>query len=289
MPKIRRTIVALVLTALASVALAACGSSSDGSAASTTPTTAAACQKADLALVTPGTLTIATDSPAFPPYVIDDDPTNGKGFESAVGYAIADQLGFAPAEVKWIRVPFNSTFAPGPKKYDFDLNQVSISAKREKGADFSTPYYTTPQGVLVAGDSSFVGITSVAELKDAQIGVQVGTTSLDAVNAVIAPSKQVRVFNSSNDVVRALKNGQVDAIVTDLPTTIYLRDAVVDGSKLVGQFPAPGGNDWGAALEKGSALTPCVSAAVTALKTSGKLDAITEEWIGAEAPVLALK
>jgi polar amino acid transport system substrate-binding protein len=129
----------------------------------------------------------------------------------------------------------------------------------------------------------------VTELKDAQIGVQVGTTSLDAVNAVIAPGKQVRVFNDSNDVVRALKNGQVDAIVTDLPTTLYLRDAVVEGSTLVGQFEAPGGDDWGAVLEKDSALTACVSGAIDSLRDSGELAAITEEWIGAEAPVLALE
>ena len=151
--------------------------------------------------------------------------------------------------MKWIRVPFNSTFAPGPKKYDFDVNQVSISPARQKGADFSSPYYTTPQGVLVAGDSEFASATTVADLKDAQIGVQVGTTSLDAVNAVIAPSKQPRVYDTSTDVVRALKNGQVDAIVTDLPTTIYLRDAEVEGSKLVGQFAAPGGDDWGLLLQ----------------------------------------
>lgn len=289
MPQIRRSIVALVLTALAAVSLAACGSDSSSSASSTTPTTAASCQKADLALVTPGTLTVATDSPAFPPYVINDDPTNGKGFESAVAYAIAGKLGFTKAEVKWIRVPFNSTYAPGPKKFDFDLNQVSINAKRQTAADFSAPYYTTPQGILVAGDSAFAGATTLTDLKDARIGVQVGTTSLDSVNSVIAPSKQVRVFNDSNDVVRALKNGQVDAIVTDLPTTIYLRDAEVDGSKLVGQFAAPGGDDWGAVLEKGSALTPCVSAAVTALKDSGELATITDTWIGAEAPVLSLK
>jgi polar amino acid transport system substrate-binding protein len=289
MPPIRRSLAAAALAALASVALAACGSSSDGGAASTTPTTATSCQKADLALVTPGTLTVATDSPAFPPYVIDDDPANGKGFESAVAYAIADKLGFTKSEVKWIRVPFNSTYAPGPKKFDFDVNQVSINAQRQKGADFSSPYYTTPQGVLVAGDSPYASATSVSDLKDAQIGVQVGTTSLDAVNQVIAPSSQVRVYNDSNDVVRALKNGQVDAIVTDLPTTIYLRDAEVEGSKLVGQFAAPGGDDWGAVLEKGSALTPCVSKAVDDLRASGELASITEQWIGAEAPALALK
>lgn len=288
MPKIRRSILAVVLAALAVVVLAACGDD-DEAASSTSQTTATACERADLALVTPDTLTVATDSPAFPPYVIDDDPTSGKGFESALAYAIAEELGFTAEEVTWIRVPFNSTYAPGPKKFDFDLNQVSINAERQKGADFSSPYYTTPQGVLVAGDSEFAGATTVADLKDAQIGVQVGTTSLEAVNEVIAPSKQVRVFNDSNDVVRALKNGQVDAIVTDLPTTIYLRDVEVEGSTLVGQFEAPGGDDWGAVLEKDAALTPCVSAAVDRLRESGELAAITEQWIGAEAPVLALE
>ncbi len=288
MPKIRRSILAVVLAAFATVALVACGDD-DETASPTTETTALACEKADLALVTPGTLTVATDSPAFPPYVIDDDPTSGKGFESAVAYAIAEELGFTAEEVTWIRVPFNSTFAPGPKKFDFDLNQVSIKAERQKGADFSSPYYTTPQGVLVAGDSEFAGATTLTDLKDAQIGVQVGTTSLDAVNEVIAPGKQVRVFNDSNDVVRALKNGQVDAIVTDLPTTLYLRDAVVEGSTLVGQFEAPGGDDWGAVLEKDSELTPCVTAAVDSLRDSGELASITEQWIGAEAPVLALE
>jgi polar amino acid transport system substrate-binding protein len=276
-----------VLALAAALVLAACGDDDDDAAAGSTADAAAdVCAKENLQTKTPGTLTIATDSPAFEPYVVDDDPSNGEGFESAVAYAIAEQLGFTKDEVKWIRVPFNSTFAPGPKKYDFDVNQVSISPERQKGADFSSPYYTTPQGVLVAGDSSFASATTIADLKDAQIGVQVGTTSLDAVNAVIAPSKQPRVYDNSTDVVRALKNGQVDAIVTDLPTTIYLRDVEVEGSKLVGQFSAPGGDDWGAVLEKGSPLTPCVTQAVDTLRESGELQQITDQWIGAEAPEL---
>ena len=287
MPRLRLLSLLAVLALAAGLLLAACGDDDDDAAAgSTAETTAAVCEKDSLQTKTAGTLTVATDSPAFEPYVVDDDPTNGQGFESAVAYAIADQLGFTKDEVKWIRVGFNSTFAPGPKKYDFDLNQVSISPERQQGADFSSPYYTTPQGVLVAGDSEFASATTVADLKDAQIGVQVGTTSLDAVNAVIAPSKQPRVYDTSTDVVRALKNGQVDAIVTDLPTTIYLRDVEVEGSKLVGQFSAPGGDDWGAVLEKGSPLTPCVTQAVDTLRESGELQQITDQWIGAEAPEL---
>ncbi|HET6691078.1 MAG TPA: ABC transporter substrate-binding protein [Miltoncostaeaceae bacterium] len=289
MRRLRLLSLLAALALAAGLLLAACGDDDDDASAGATDaqTSAAVCTKDTLQTKAAGTLTVATDSPAFPPYVIDDDPANGKGFESAVAYAIADQLGFAQDEVKWVRVPFNSTFAPGPKKYDFDVNQVSINAQRQKGADFSSPYYTTPQGVLVAGDSSFASATTLAELKDAQIGVQVGTTSLDAVNEVIAPSKQPRVYDTSTDVVRALKNGQVDAIVTDLPTTIYLRDAEVEGSKLVGQFAAPGGDDWGAVLQKDSPLTECVTQAIDALRDSGELQRITDEWIGAEAPELS--
>jgi polar amino acid transport system substrate-binding protein len=287
MRRARRLIAAIALAAIASVALVACSDDDGGDAAASTPaTTATACAREDLTTVTDGVLTVATDSPAYPPYVIDDDPTSGEGFESAVAYAIADRLGFAPEEVTWIRVPFNATYAPGPKKFDFDVNQVSISEERRQGADFSEPYYTTPQGVLVAGDSEFADATTLADLAEARIGVQVGTTSLDAVTEVIAPTAQPQVFNDSNDVVRALKNGQVDAIVTDLPTTIYLRDAEVEGSVLVGQFAAPGGDDWGAVLEKDSPLTDCVSQAIVALRESGELQEITDRWIGAEAPAL---
>jgi polar amino acid transport system substrate-binding protein len=289
MRRARRLIAALALVAVASVALAACGDDDDTSAASTAATTATACERSDLDLVADDTLTIGTDSPAFPPYFVDDDPTNGEGFESAVAYAIAAGLGFAPDEVTWAVVPFNSSYAPGPKDFDFDINQISITPERAGQVDFSEPYYTTPQAVLVAAGSDYAGATSVAELKDAKIGVQVGTTSLDAVTSVIGPSSEPQVFNDSNDTVRALKNGQVDAIVTDLPTAIYLRDVEIEGSKVVGQFSAPGGDDWGVVLAKDSALTPCVSSAVSALRESGELAAITEQWIGAEAPELDLE
>lgn len=291
MTRVRFVLAALVLAALA-FTLAACGSDDSSSAASTAAQTTASdvsCTKDQLKTLTAGTLTVGTDKPAFPPYVIDDDPTNGKGFESAVAYAVADQLGFAKSEVKWTVVPFNSSYAPGQKKFDFDINQVSINPARSKAVDFSTPYYTTPQGVLVPKDSPYATATSVADLKDATIGVQVGTTSLDAVAAVIKPSNEPRVYNDSNDVVRALKSKQVDAIVVDLPTAIYLRDAEVEGSQIIGQFAAPGGDDWGLVLAKGSPLTACVSKAVTELKDSGQLTSITDQWIGAEAPVLDLQ
>jgi len=242
-----------------------------------------ACTKDKLALKTPGQLTVATDKPAFPPYFEDNDPSNGKGFESAVAYAIAQELGFSKGEVKWTVVPFNSSYAPGPKDFDFDVNQISISPKRAKRVDFSTPYYTAPQAVVAPKGSPAAGAKSLADLKDAQIGVQIGTTSLDAVDEKIQPTQQAKVFNDSNDVVTALKQKQVDAIVTDLPTAFYITAAQVPGSQIVGQFEAPGGDAWGALLEKGSQLTPCVSQAVDKLRSSGRLDELEQQWMGQAA------
>jgi polar amino acid transport system substrate-binding protein len=272
------------LLALATLALlvAACGSSEDKQAA-TPAAHGATCAKASLALHTPGRLTVATDKPAYPPYFDSNDPSNGKGFESAVAYAIARKLGFVRNEVKWVVEPFNSSYAPGPKDFDFDVNEISITPKRSQVVDFSAPYYTAPQAVVARNDSKYAHAASLGALADAKIGVQVGTTSLDAVNAVIKPHHQAQVFNDSNDVVSALKNGQVDAVVVDLPTAFYLTAAQVKGSRIVGQFAAPGGDSWGALLVKGSKLTPCVSKAVQALKASGQLAAITKRWMGAAA------
>ena len=278
----------LLTALLAAVALsvAACGGSDDNAAsdqnAAGTPV-AQSCKKADLDLVSGGQLTVGTDKPAFPPYFVNDDPTNGKGFESAVAYAIADNLGFAKNEVKWKVVPFNASFKPGPKDFDFDVNQISINEQRKRAVDFSDPYYTAPQGVIAPKGSAAAGATSLSALADETIGVQIGTTSLDAVNASIKPSKQPKVFDDSNAVVTALKQGQVDAVVTDLPTALYITAAQVPSSKIVGQFSAPGGDTWGALLEKDSKLTPCVSKAIDALKSSGDLERITKKWMGQAA------
>ena len=236
----------------------------------------------------PGNLTVATDKPAYPPYFEDNDPTNGKGFESAVAYAIADQLGFTPDQVKWTVEPFNASYAPGPKDFDFDVNQISITPKRAEQVDFSSPYYEADQAVVALKDSDLAGATSLADLEDANIGVQIGTTSLDAVNDVIQPSSDPQVFDTSNDVVSALKNDQVDAVVVDVPTAFYLTAAQVPEATIVGQFPAPGGDQWGALLEKDSPLTACVSAAVDELQSSGELPTIEKKWMSdaTDAPVL---
>jgi polar amino acid transport system substrate-binding protein len=282
-----RTILVVSLIAIAG-AIAACGGD-DSSTTSTSASTAAqkpaanACDKASLDLQTPGTLTVGTDKPAYPPYFEDDKPTNGKGFESAVAYAVAQQLGFAQGEVKWKVVPFNSSYAPGPKKFDFDINQISITPKRAEHVDFSQPYFTAPQAVVAAKGSPAIGATSLADLAKAKIGVQVGTTSLDAVNASIKPSSQPQVFNDSNDTVRALKAGRVDAIVVDLPTAFYLTAAEIPGSKIVGQFQAPGGDRWGLLLAKGSKLTTCVNQALTKLGSAGTLKSLQDRWMGGDA------
>ena len=284
MPRVRTRLALLFLIALASLTVLACGNDDDGDSgsSSTTAAKADACSKGELALVNPGQLTVGTDKPAFPPYFEDNDPTNGKGFESAVAYAVADRLGFGKADVKWTVVPFNSSYAPGPKKFDFDINQISITDAREKVVDFSKPYYVAPQAVVV-GKGSDLKVSSLADLKDASIGVQIGTTSLDAVNEVIAPSSDAKVFNDSNDVVTALKQNQVDAIVTDLPTAFYITAAQVEGSKIVGQFSAPGGDSFGLLLEKDSELTPCLDKAIGELESSGELKQITDQWMGEAA------
>lgn len=281
------TLLAL-LAALAAIAVG-CGDDDDDSGdAATTTASAEDCTPESLDTVEAGTLTVGTDKPAYPPYFEDNDPTNGQGFESATAYAIADQLGYDEADVTWTVVPFNSSYAPGPKQFDFDLNQISITPKRAEAVDFSTPYYEADQAVVALKDSDLAGATSLADFADAKIGVQIGTTSLEAVDAQIQPSETPAVLQTSNDVVASLKNGQVDAIVVDVPTAFYLTAAQVPEATVVGQFSAPGGDEWGALMEKDSPLTACVSQAVQALIDSGDLPAIEKEWMSeaTKAPVL---
>jgi polar amino acid transport system substrate-binding protein len=281
-----RSLTALLLASLALLVGACGGDDNSSSSATSTPAAAAkgpACDKASLALKTPGTLTIGTDKPAYPPYFEDDDPTNGKGFESAVAYAVAKQLGFTQDEVKWTVVPFNSSYAPGEKKFDFDINQISITAPRAKHVDFSNGYFTAPQAVVALKGSPAASATSLADLKTAKLGVQVGTTSLDAVTNSIQPSSAPQVFNDSNDTVRALKTKRVDAVVVDLPTAFYLTAAQVPDAKIVGQFGAPGGDQWGLLLQKGSKLTACVNGALGKVAASGELKRLQDRWMGGDA------
>ena len=270
-----------------SLVVAGCGDdeepSGSGSASATPTTAAASCDKSSLELKSAGRLTVGTDKPAFPPYFEDDDPANGKGFESAVAYAVAEKLGFAEGEVKWVTVPFNSSYAPGPKDFDFDINQISITPQRAKRVDFSAPYFTAPQAVIAPEGSPAQEATTLADLADRKIGVQVGTTSLEAVQASIKPTEDPQVFNDSNDVVRALDGNRVDAAVVDLPTAFYLTAAELENSKIVGQFAAPGGDEWGLLLEKGSGLTDCVDEAVKTLSDDGELKRHQDQYMGGES------
>src|SRR3954447_17650013 len=293
-----RPLAAAILTPLAVLTLAACGGSPGSSSSSSSSPAGASgaaaasvnqCTKDKLKTRTPGTLTVATDKPAFPPYFEDNDPTNGKGFESAVAYAIGKRLGYAASDVKWTTEPFNASYAPGPKKFDFDVNQISITPARAKQVDFSTAYFTAPQALVALKSSQAAKAASLGDIKNAKLGVQIGTTSLDAVQQVVKPSSQPKVFNDSNDVVTALKQKQVDAVVVDLPTAFFLTAAQVPSAKIVGQFSAPGGDTWGALLQKGSPLTQCVSKAVADLKEAGTLQSLEQRWLGAAAGAPVLK
>lgn len=283
----------LALGALA-VAATACAPASDTTTqagASATASAPASCTKDRLPLKTAGKLTIGTDKPAYAPWFKDDDPANGKGFESAVASAIAKQLGFQGGEVAWSTVKFDSAFAPGRKQFDFDVNQVSVTPDRAKVVDFSKGYYTVKQAVVALDDSKLASVTDLAGLKSAKIGVQVGTTSLQAVKDVIQPSAEPNVYNEQIDVVNALKNKQVDAVVVDLPTAFYVTAAQVDNSKLVGQFGTASGTPevFGAVFEKGSPLVSCVNEAIDKLTASGELAKIETEWLGSAAGAPELK
>src|SRR5579875_245040 len=271
---------------LGGLALAGCGSPKQ-TASAPVKASANACTPAKLATHSKGVLTVATDSPAYPPYFEHNDPRNGQGLESAVAYAVAHRLGYARDKVKWVVEPFDSSYAPGPKSFDFDINEISITPARSKVVTFSTPYYTNPQGILVKASSPLAHAHSLAAFKHAKIGVQIGTTSLAAVSAGIKPSQQPDVFNTSSDVVEAFKIGRVNAIVVDLATGFELTSEL-KGSTIAGQFSAAGGDRWGLLMAKGAPIAGCVDRAVNALRAAGTLDALSRRWIASAAKVPVL-
>lgn len=266
----------------AALTLTSCGSSDSSSSA------AASCEKADLATVADGKLTIATGEPAYYPWVIDDAPETGNGFEGAVAYAVAKELGFDAADVTWVRTTFDSAVTPGEKNFDFNLQQFSITDDRKKAVDFSSPYYTAPQAIVSFKGSKIDGKSSIAELKSAKLGAAVGTTSLDAIESQIGSTPQV--FNDNAAGVSALKNKQIDGLVVDLPTAFYLSGVEVPNGLIVGQLPSTGtGDQFGLLLSKGSKLTACVSGAVDAITADGTLAAITDKWLATDAGAPVLK
>jgi polar amino acid transport system substrate-binding protein len=240
--------------------------------------------------MTAGKLTIATDTPAYDPWFQHNDPANGKGYESAVAYAVAKQLGFSPSAVSWTKVPFNSSYAPGPKHFDFDINQISITPARAKVVDFSDGYYSAAQAIIAVKGSAAASATSLADLKQYKIGAQTGTTSLTAIRDQIQPNSDAVVFKNTNDAKTALANGQVDAIVADLPTAFYLVAAEINHGTIVGQFPSTGDPEqFGMLFAKGNALVSCVNQALAMIKSDGTLAAIEKKWLSDTVNVPVLK
>ncbi|HEY6934327.1 MAG TPA: ABC transporter substrate-binding protein [Marmoricola sp.] len=266
------------------------GQDKSASAASSGGASAAACTPAKLPLKTPGQLTVATDSPAYDPWFRHNDPANGEGYESAVAYAVARQLGFDRSQVTWVKIPFNNSYAPGPKRFDFDINQISITPAREKVVDFSEGYYSAAQAVI-AMKKEHLRPGSMADLKDLKLGAQTGTTSLTAIRDVIRPTQSPLVFTNTNAAKQALVNGQVDAVVTDLPTAFYITAAEIPGSEILGQFqPVTGQQEqFGLLMQKGSGLKPCVDKAITTLKQNGTLAALEKRWLSQTVNVPVLR
>ena len=279
------------VAASAAASLAASGApSAAGSAAASA---GAVCAKDSLTTATAGKLTIVTDNPAYPPYYAPNaggkltapwkisDPTNGKGFESAVAYAIADKLGFAKGDVAWVVVPFANSYAPGPKTFDLDLNQVNYKAERTQTADLSKGYYFGNQALVVLKASPLAKATSVAALKDYVYGAQVGTTSYDAIASVIAPTKKALVYDTNDLAIKALSNKTIDGLVVDLPTADYITNVQIgNGAAIIaGQFQGGTPEYFSAALAKGSPLTECVNKAIDALTQDGTLKGLASTWL----------
>ncbi|MFD9137934.1 ABC transporter substrate-binding protein [Streptomyces bottropensis] len=287
----RRAVSAAIAALLATVAVGCAPQpEEDASGTASASASGASCAKGGLDTKTSGKLTVATDEPAYEPWFTNDDPKNGKGFESAVAYAVAEHLGYAKADVVWQSVPFNKAFAPGAKTFDFDINQVSISDERKKAVDFSSGYYDVRQAVVALKGSAAAKATSIADLRKLHLGAQVGTTSLNYIDDVVKPARDAAAYAKNDQAKSALKNGQIDAIVVDLPTAFYITAAEVTDAQIVGQFENQGGTpeQFGLVLDKGSALTSCVTSAVDALREDGTLARIERQWLSeaVDAPVL---
>jgi polar amino acid transport system substrate-binding protein len=241
--------------------------------------------------LTDGTLTIATDSPAYEPWFKNNDPSNGKGYESAVAYAVADQLGFDKASVKWVKEPFNKSYAPGDKDFDFDINQISITPQRAKVVTFSDGYYTASQALITLKDSPVAKATSLDDLKKYKLGAQTGTTSLTAIREDIQPSSEPLVFDDTNVAKQALLNHQVDAIVADLPTAFYITAVEIPTATIVGQFQQQSGTpeQFGMLFQKGNALVDCVNQALANLTSDGSLDRFEQKWLSETVSVPVLQ
>jgi polar amino acid transport system substrate-binding protein len=291
----------LALAAAGAVLFAACGDDSTSSSDTTAPDTTAAATGGDAKAcaegktLEAGSLTIATGDPAFPPYVLDDKPESGEGFEAALALAVAKELGFEGDTVKWVRTSFDTAVAGSDKNFDFNLQQFTINADRQKVVSFSDPYYKANQALIGYVDGPGANVKSIADLKSLKLGAAAGTTSLQYITDVIKPDVEPFAFNSNADAKTALDNKQIDAIISDLPTAIFWaavgsENGGIDNTKVFGQFPLgdQGGDEWGLLFTKDNPLVACANTALANLTASGELDTITQKWMGdfVEAPTL---
>jgi len=267
--------------AVALAAVAACAPADDEPETSGQTASEEECAVEDLPLHQEGVLTVATDKPAYEPWFVDNDPTNGEGYESAVAYAVAEELGFSEDQVEWVTIGFNSSYKPGAKEFDFDINQISITDEREEVVDFSEGYYQAAQAVITLEDSPAADVASVEELSGFRLGAQTGTTSLTAIRDVIQPEEDPLVFEDTNAAKQAMNNGQVDAILADLPTAFYISAVEIPGSTLVGQFQPETGEqeEFGLLFEQGNELLPCVNGALDRLREDGTLAELEQKWL----------
>lgn len=276
--KSRFTRLAIILGSTAALGLASCGNDDSSSACPT---------------IESGKLTIATGTPAFEPWVVGDAPDSGEGFEAAVAYAVAGELGYSNENIVWVRTGFDEAIQPGAKNFDFNLQQYSITEERKATVSFSDPYYSTNQAVVGFADSPVASATKVSELKELKFGAQSGTTSLDFINNVIKPTNEPFVYDDNAGAKAALEAKQIDAIVVDLPTAFYISAVEIEGSKVIGQFPlsdAVAADNFGLLFDKDNKLVDCVNTALGALKESGKLAEIEKTWLAdkTNAPVISL-
>ena len=281
-----RRILPVMATVATTALLAACGGSSSvggsgsGGASPSASATAASCSNAAIGkdLYQRGVLTVATDKPAYPPWFEANNPSNGKGYESAVAYAIAGQLGFTKSQVHWAYEPFDASYSPGPKKFDFDINEISYTPQRATAVTFSESYYDVQQALVALKSSPIATRHTPAELKGYIFGDQVGTTSLAYINSDIQPTTRPKVFQTLNDVKEALQTHQIAALVTDTPTAQYISSSEIKGSVMVGQFPSTG-EHYGLLFSLGNPLVSCVNKAITALKSNGTLAALQKKYL----------
>jgi len=286
-----RSFAVLAAVALTTASLAACSAKNSTTDAGASPAasgsaSAASCTPDQLHLYSSGKLTIATDSPAYAPWFKKNDPSNGQGYESAVAYAVAKQLGFSAGQVAWTKESFNSSYTPGPKKFDFDINQISITPDRAKAVTFSEGYYSADQAVITLAKNK-AKASSLAGLKSLKLGAETATTSLTAIRDDVKPSSQPLVFDTDDQAKQALLHGQIDGLVTDLPSAGYM-SSEIKGSVVVGKFSNSEPEEFGLLFQQGNPLVTCVDKAIDTLKSNGTLDQLQRQWLSGmeNVPVL---